>query len=109
MKITWPTDGFIRGAAAFLMLNGAGESFRDATNDSVQTAWDIMWFVLFLALLILYVWMDQREARGDGPTVTVKKKDLKMLYECAESYDIRIPANGHDAWAADIRKKLGKS
>jgi hypothetical protein len=31
--------------------------------------------------------------------VTVPLFALRMLYECAKSYDTRIPQGGHDAWA----------
>lgn len=104
--MTWPTEGYLRGFITYIMFVGFIEAIRDATSDDVQTVWDILWAVFFALIIALYWRLDQREARD---TVTVKKKDLDMLYTCAESYDTRIPANGHDKWARDIRKKLGRS
>lgn len=40
--------------------------------------------------------------------VTVPKQVLKMLYDCANSYDTRIPANGHDWWATPLRQMFDK-
>lgn len=32
--------------------------------------------------------------------VSVPREALKLLYECAKEYDVRIPREGHNLWAA---------
>ena len=47
------------------------------------------------------------EALGlNGENVLVPRKSLELLYDCASSYDRRIPQDGHDDWAEPIRAAL---
>lgn len=54
-----------------------------------------------------HCWSEYGTPCGTCPDmVTIPRKSLQLLYDCADSYDVRIPQDGHDSWVEPIRKAL---
>lgn len=51
-------------------------------------------------------WADHSTLACKEHLVLVSIKGLKMLYECAKSYDVRIPEDGHNSWAEPFRQAI---